>query len=75
MNNSKINSEIAAHNVATILTQVSITETDKEQIPISVNASIPGEISKFSKQYSYYYNEFYKAALKHFTEVLNDDVI
>ena len=34
MSKIKFNNELAAHNVATILTQATIGEIDKEQIPL-----------------------------------------
>lgn len=72
MTKEKFNSELAAHNVATILTQACMSEIDKEQIPISVSHPNPELFSKYSKQYSYYYKNFYKEALWHFDTELND---
>lgn len=74
MNNPKFNSELAAHNVATILTQASMNEIDKEQIPLSMSQPDFTLFEKYSNQYAYYYKGFYDAALKHFNTVLNDDV-
>lgn len=73
MKNTKFNSELAAHNVATILTQASIGEIHKEQIPIDIARRDSSAYTNYSKEYAYYYKEFYKAALKHFKTDLNDD--
>lgn len=40
MSKIKFNNELAAHNVATILTQATIGEIDKEQIPNSVSLKV-----------------------------------
>ena len=72
MNNIEFDPKLAAHNVATILTQASIREIDKEQIPISVTHPTPDVFEKYSKQYAYYYKNFYNEALKHFEYELND---
>ena len=72
MSDTKFNSELAAHNVAMILTQASIGEIDKEQIPISVTHPTPDIFERYSKQYAYYYKSFYNEALRHFECELSD---
>lgn len=72
MSDTKFNSELAAHNVATILTQSCIGEIDKEQIPISASHPTSDFFEKYSKQYAYYYKGFYKEALRHFNGDLSD---
>ncbi len=74
MKEHKINPEIAAHNIATILTQASITEIDKGQIPISANAPHFDKIREYSEQYSYIYNEFYYKSYNYLVNILDDDV-
>ncbi len=72
MNNTEFDSKLAAHNVATILTQASIGEIDKEQIPIDVAHPAPDIFERYSKQYAYYYKSFYNEALRHFECELSD---
>lgn len=73
MDNKEFDSKLAAHNVATILTQASIGEIHKEQIPISVNSSnMITAFRDYSKQYAYYYKSFYNEALHHFENELSD---
>ena len=74
MSNPKFNSDLAAHNVATILTQASIGEINKEQIPIDMSHPNFTLFEKYADQYAYFYKGFYDAALKHFNTVLNDDM-
>ena len=70
--NKNFNSELAAHNIATILTQASIGEIDKEQIPINTISPTPNVFEKYSKHYAFLYKSFYKEALKHFNSDLNE---
>lgn len=73
MDNTEFDSKLAAHNVATILTQASIGEIQKEQIQINVNsANIATSFRDYSKQYAYYYKSFYNEALRHFECELSD---
>lgn len=72
MDNTEFDSKLAAHNVATILTQASIGERDKEQIPIDVTHPTPDIFERYSKQYAYYYKSFYNEALRHFECELSD---
>ncbi len=73
MNKPKFNSELAAHNIATILMQASIGEIDKEQIPLNMSQPDFSLFEKYSNQYAHYYKGFYDAALRHFNNVLNKD--
>ena len=72
---SKINfdNELAAHNVATILTQAAIGEIDKEQIPNNVSLKVSDVYQKNAAEYAYHYKRFYEEALLRFETVLNDD--
>ena len=73
MGNTEFDSKLAAHNVATILTQASIGEIQREQIPIDVNSSnVPTAFRDYGKQYAYYYKSFYNEALRHFECELNN---
>ena len=73
MDNTKFDSKLAAHNVAIILTQASIGEIDREQIPININSTnISSSFRNYSKQYAYYYKSFYNEALRHFECELSD---
>ena len=73
MNNTEFDSKLAAHNVATILTQASIGEIQREQISINVNSdNIATSFRDYSKQYAYYYKSFYNEALRHFECELSD---
>lgn len=73
MSTSKFNSELAAHNVATILTKASIGEIDSETIPLVASKPNTAQLIDYSKQYAYYYKIFYDGALDHFLRVLTDD--
>lgn len=73
MDNTEFDSKLAAHNVATILTQASIGEIQREQIPTNVNSTnIATSFRDYSKQYAYYYKSFYNEALRHFENELSD---
>ena len=72
MTNAKFDVELAAHNVATILTQASMGEIDKEQLPLSVAIPDVQIFDTYAKKYAYYYKNFYNKALDHFESVLND---
>lgn len=72
MSNQNFDSKLAAHNVATILTESCIGEIDKEQIPISSVHPTPDFFNKYATQYAYFYKGFYNEALKHFESVLKD---
>lgn len=73
MSTSKFNSELAAHNVATILTKACIGEIDSETIPLVASKPNITQLIDYSKQYAYYYKTFYDGALDHFLRVLTDD--
>lgn len=73
MKDKKFNSELAAHNVATILTQASIGEIDKEQIPLSAGIPTSNAFGDYARHYAYFYKRYYDAALSHFEHDLNDD--
>lgn len=64
---------IAAHNLALILTQASINEVEKEQLPISVNNATLEYLRDISNKYAFIYDKFYTYAMNHFESVLNDD--
>ena len=71
----EINPEIAAHNIATILTQASISETDKEQIFMDTKGAIT-DISIdywfFARKYSHIYSQYYEHVYNRF---IRDDYI
>ena len=73
MSKKNFDSELAAHNIATILTKSCIGEIDKEQISLSATSKDPMLFINYSKKYAYFYKNFYDRALEHFNTVLNDD--
>ena len=72
MKEPKFDIELAAHNVATILTKQSINEIEAEQLRIQPTIGL-AEFDKYGKKYAYIYQGYYKAAYAHFNGDLNED--
>lgn len=69
----KMDSKLAAHNIATILTQAMITDYDKKAI-IEANTQFPLSyiFQTYAKTYAAYYKTFYREAYISLEEDLKD---
>ena len=65
------NCELAAHNVATVLTQASIEKEHADNM--NKHDSGTKKLDGYARQYVLYYKKFYTEALNHFMYDLNDD--
>ena len=65
---------IAAHNIASILTKMSIGKTEREQLSISIGEGTPNfkYLNETSQKYSFIYNEFCKCSFNHLKNVLSE---